>query len=135
MKPIDRVHRWWFQRKVAKRLKELTAKVDKMHGQLTEFQDHLKVQRQNLLRANRTLGKELERVQKDFQEVVAGVDEVQLFQTSYHTETDKLREELGVLRDVVIPQLTAANDLLLERWNRAAAEEIRLQAPVPREVL
>jgi hypothetical protein len=129
------VHRWWFQQKIAKRLLKLSAKVDKTYDGLVSLQASLKAQERSLLKAIRAVGRELETAQSGFKEIIESVDEVQLLQTNYKTETSKLREELRILEDVTVPNLIAANELTLERWNRAVADEIRAQTPITREAL
>lgn len=132
---FERVRRWWFQRKVSKRLNKLVAKVTGMHGQLNEMERTLKQQQRQFLQSNKATIAELDKVRGELSDVVVKIEEVQLNQSSHQSENSKLREELDVLRDVSVPGLVAANELMLQRFNRMTAEEVRLQTPMPREVL
>lgn len=129
MKVLERWNAWRRRRQVVRRLYRLTAQVTSAREDLTRMEQLARQQQKQFVAATKQLLQELAEVNDQLSTVSAAVEDVQLQQDSQRAENDKVKEERDLLRDVTVPGLVSANELLLQRMRRITSDEIRMQTP------
>jgi len=111
---FKRLRSWWLLRRHSAAMRQVIKWVDRSH----EVGSRLERQRKKLLGL---------KTQFDLisQSIMEDIETTEFLQREHEHTLEALQEENKVMRDVTIPQLIAAHQLLLERWDAETAVHVR----------